>query len=151
MSCWLKLVRWLIWIFVSFKFAIHAVDCFNTIFPDTILLANLNWISNKSCITYCFNLFGIKWLWVWFLHCSTLLRPEMCLFPTAGRTVRCMHHELAFVLLCIPALFADNARCQFVLVWYGFPQAVQAFRPCFLWSVYSGFLYCFWFVILCCR
>ena len=35
--------------------------------------------------------------------------------------VQCTHHGLAFVLLCVPVLFADNARCQFVIAQRGFP------------------------------
>jgi len=59
--------------------------------------------------------------------------------------VHCMHHEFTFVLLCVPVLFADNARCQYVIARYGFPQA--DLRQCmlsaqnFLYWVYYLFLY----------
>ena len=33
------------------------------------------------------------------------------------------HHGLALVLLCVPVLFADNTRCQFVIVQCRFPVA----------------------------
>ena len=31
------------------------------------------------------------------------------------------HHRLT---LCVSVLFADNAKCQFAVAWYGFPVAV---------------------------
>ena len=36
------------------------------------------------------------------------------------------HHGLSFVLLCVPVLFSDNVKCQFLIVWCGFPGAVLA-------------------------
>ena len=41
--------------------------------------------------------------------------------------VQYTYHGLAFVLLCVPVIFADNAiRCHFVIVQCGFPVAVLA-------------------------
>ena len=45
--------------------------------------------------------------------------------------VQCMHYGLTFVLLCVSVLFADNARYQFMIAQYGFPQAVHAFHSYF--------------------
>jgi len=40
--------------------------------------------------------------------------------------VQCMHHGHTIALHCVPVLFADNAWCGFVIVQYGFTQAVPA-------------------------
>ena len=37
------------------------------------------------------------------------------------------HHSATFVLLCIPVLFTENARFQFTIEQYGFPQASSCF------------------------
>ena len=78
-------------------------------------------------------------IWAWFLHCLTTLRPKMLLFSK-----QCMHHALTLVLLCVPVLFTENARCQFVIAWYGFPHAsvfkfLVLFSVCnvVLWAKYS--------------
>ena len=52
--------------------------------------------------------------------------------------IQCTYHGLTFVLLCVPVLFADNARCQFAVTRYGFPLAVSCFLPAF--SVATGFI-----------
>ena len=52
--------------------------------------------------------------------------------------VQCMYHGLTFVLLCVPVLFADNARCRFAIARYSFPLAVSCFSPAF--SVATGFI-----------
>ena len=61
------------------------------------------------------------------LPCLTLLCPKMCLFVNRSTyntcimaVIQCMHHGLAFALLCVPVLFADNARCQFAIAQCGF-------------------------------
>ena len=36
--------------------------------------------------------------------------------------VQYMHHGFAYVLPCVTAFFADNARCWFAIVWCGFPS-----------------------------
>ena len=66
-----------------------------------------------------------------------------------------MHYGLAFVLLCVPVLYADNARCLFAIAQCGFPVAVHACigqTPVF--SVATGliaeaFLALFFVVMLC--
>ena len=40
--------------------------------------------------------------------------------------VQYIHHRLAFVLLCVPVLFVDNARCQFAIERCSFLVAVLA-------------------------
>ena len=52
--------------------------------------------------------------------------------------VQCTYHGLTLVLLCVPVLFADNAKCQFAIVRYGFPLAVSCFSSAF--SVVTGFI-----------
>ena len=74
-------------------------------------------------------------LQAWFYHCSTSLCPKMY----QPQDVQCTYHELTFVLFCVLVLFTDSARCQFAIAWYGFPQAVHAFRPYFLYQVYSSY------------
>jgi len=56
-------------------------------------------------------------LWAWFLHCSTSLRPEMCLF-----TNRCSSNarimvlpKLTFVLLYFPFSFPLPRRWRFAV------------------------------------
>ena len=49
-----------------------------------------------------------------------------------------MDHELTFVVLCAPVLFADNARCRFSTVMrYGFPVAVVVARLLSLLPIFS--------------
>ena len=57
-------------------------------------------------------------------HCSTSLRPEMCLFANHSTYNACMYNGLTFVLLCAPVLFAYNARYRFAIVRYNFPLVV---------------------------
>ena len=52
--------------------------------------------------------------------------------------IQCTYHGLTFVLLCVPVLFVDKARCQFAIVLYGFPLSVSCFLPTF--SVATGFI-----------
>ena len=39
--------------------------------------------------------------------------------------VQYMHHGLTFVFLCVPVLYGDNSRCQFVVAQYGFSVAMM--------------------------
>ena len=64
--------------------------------------------------------YGLNFFTVW---SQFIPRTEMCPFPQP-QDVQCMHHGHTFVLLCVPVLFADNARCWFTIARYGFPQAV---------------------------
>ena len=84
-----------------------------------------------------------KGLQAWFLHCLTLLHPEMCL-----QYVQYMYHGLIFVLLCVPILFADNARGQFAITQYGFPCFSPAFFHNDLDSLQRSFLHYCSFVTL---
>ena len=96
---------------------------------------------------------SVTWQWMW-LYTGLI----SSLFNIASsqdvpfcqpQDVQCMHHGLTFVLLCVPVLFADKGRCQFVIARYGFPQAVREFHSYFLYRVYPSFLYCSSFVRLC--
>ena len=39
--------------------------------------------------------------------------------------VQCTYHGLTSVLLCVPVIFADNARCRFAIARYGFHLTFQ--------------------------
>ena len=52
--------------------------------------------------------------------------------------VQCMYYGPTFVLLCVPVLFADNAKCQFAMARYGFHLAVSCFSCTF--SIVTGFI-----------
>ena len=62
-----------------------------------------------------------------------------------SQDVQCTYHGLTFVLLCVPVLFTDNARCWFVIAQMTF---------CWLCYVLLNFLkqpslHCFSFETLC--
>jgi len=75
-------------------------------------------------------------------HNSTTERATGLIFLTSFQDVpfyqpQCIqyvYHGLTVVLLCVVVLFADNARCQFAMVQYGFPLVFSCY------SAFSGFI-----------
>ena len=45
------------------------------------------------------------------------------------------HHGATFAYLCTPVLFADNARCQFLIAQIGLPLDLSCLSPCVFWKV----------------
>jgi len=50
------------------------------------------------------------------------------------------YHGVIFVLLCVPVLFANSARCQFVTVWWGLPLALLCFSLPHFQSLLQSFV-----------